>query len=73
MIGRRVLLAAPALVPLAALAPLEAGAQVRRNDLDALALPVKQDDTVARGYRRGSQAGASKVTRSPQRTSTSRR
>jgi uncharacterized protein len=52
VIGRRVLLAAPALVPLAALAPLEAGAQVRRNDLDALALPVKQDDTVARGYRR---------------------
>src|SRR5688572_30144669 len=52
VIGRRVLLAAPALVPVAALVPREAGAQIRRNDLDALALPVKQDDTVARGYRR---------------------
>ena len=32
--------------------PDAGGAQIRRNDLDALALPVKQDDTVARGYRR---------------------
>jgi len=46
MIGRRTLLAAPLA------APAVARAQIRRNDLDALALPVRQDDTVARGYRR---------------------
>ncbi|MDO9712269.1 PhoX family protein [Paracraurococcus lichenis] len=44
---RRVLLTAPLLA-----APGLAQAQIRRNDLDPLALPVKQDDTVARGYRR---------------------
>ncbi|MCB4820381.1 PhoX family protein [Roseicella aerolata] len=47
MIARRALFAAPLLA-----APALARAQVRRHELDALALPVKQDDTVARGYRR---------------------
>lgn len=46
-IARRALLAGPAL-----LLAGPARAQVRRHDLDALALPVKQDDTVAVGYRR---------------------
>jgi hypothetical protein len=32
--------------------PRPALAQARRNDLEPMALPVKQDDTVARGYRR---------------------
>ncbi|MDI3308462.1 MAG: DUF839 domain-containing protein [Acetobacteraceae bacterium] len=49
MIHRRQLLAAGA-ATLAA--PAIALGQIRRNDLDSLALPVKQDDTVARGYRR---------------------
>jgi secreted PhoX family phosphatase len=43
-------MAAPVLVSLAA--PGLARAQIRRNDLEATALPVKQDDSVARGYRR---------------------
>ncbi|MBL6456791.1 DUF839 domain-containing protein [Belnapia sp. T6] len=47
MIGRRSLLAAGA----AAMAA-PALAQPRPNELAPLALPVKQDDTVARGYRR---------------------
>lgn len=49
MIHRRQLLAAGA-ATLAA--PAVALGQIRRTDLDPLALPVKQDDIVARGYRR---------------------
>lgn len=45
---RRSLAAAGALVAL----PRPALAQIRRNDLEPMPLPVKQDDTVARGYRR---------------------
>ncbi|HYZ33740.1 MAG TPA: phosphatase, partial [Crenalkalicoccus sp.] len=51
MIRRRALLAAGLALPALA-APALARAQVRRSDLDGLALPVKQDDTVAPGYRR---------------------
>ena len=47
MIARRALLAAAG-GGLAA----PALSQIRRNELEPLALPVKQDDTVARGYRR---------------------
>ncbi|RYJ03316.1 MAG: DUF839 domain-containing protein [Acetobacteraceae bacterium] len=47
MIARRALLAAAG----AGLAA-PALSQIRRNELEPLALPVKQDDTVARGYRR---------------------
>ena len=50
-IRRRALLAAPLAIPASAI-PASAWAQARRNDLAALALPVQQDDTVARGYRR---------------------
>lgn len=52
--GRRALLSAPALLPsLATLwRPAAARAQGRPAELGALALPVKQDDTVAPGYRR---------------------
>lgn len=49
MIHRRQLLAAGA-ATLAA--PAAALGQIRRTDLDPLALPVRQEDTVARGYRR---------------------
>ena len=52
MIRRRALIAAPLAAPALAAAAAPASAQNRRTDLDALALPVKQDDTVARGYRR---------------------
>ena len=45
---RRALAAAGAVLAL----PRPALAQIRRNDLEPMALPVKQDDTVARGYRR---------------------
>ncbi|WP_165943454.1 PhoX family protein [Roseicella aquatilis] len=45
--GRRALLAAPAL-----LLPGPAPAQVLRGDLAGMPLPVRQDDTVAAGYRR---------------------
>ncbi|WP_158292292.1 PhoX family protein [Paracraurococcus ruber] len=47
--GRRAMLAAPLL---ALAAPGLARAQIRRHELGALALPVKQDDTVAPGTRR---------------------
>jgi secreted PhoX family phosphatase len=47
MIPRRALLAAG----VATLATPALG-QIRRNELEPLALPVKQDDTAARGYRR---------------------
>ena len=50
MIPRRRALAAAG-VAIAAL-PRPALAQLRRNDLDPMPLPVKQDDTIARGYRR---------------------
>ncbi len=49
MTSRRQLLAATAAL---ATAPVLARAQIFRHDLAALALPVKQDDTVAQGYRR---------------------
>jgi hypothetical protein len=51
---RQALAAAAAAAGAAVLAPppRPALAQARRNDLDAMALPVKQDDTVAPGYRR---------------------
>jgi uncharacterized protein len=48
VIHRRQLLAAGA----AAVLATPGMAQIRRSELDALALPVKQDDTVAPGYRR---------------------
>ena len=50
MIPRRRALATAG-VAIAAL-PRPALAQLRRNDLDPMPLPVKQDDTIARGYRR---------------------
>ena len=52
MIRRRRALAAAAAAGVAFALPRPALARVRRADLDPLALPVKQDDTVARGYRR---------------------
>jgi uncharacterized protein len=50
ILRRRALAAAAAGV--LALPPRPALPQIRRNDLDPMPLPVKQDDTVARGYRR---------------------
>ncbi|WP_343897136.1 PhoX family protein [Craurococcus roseus] len=50
MPSRRQILAAAGAAALAP--PRPAPAQIRRHDLDPMPLPVKQDDTVARGYRR---------------------
>jgi secreted PhoX family phosphatase len=55
VIRRRTALGAAAAVAAGVAAsgpPRPAPAQIRRNDLEPMALPVKQDDTVARGYRR---------------------
>ena len=49
MIGRRTLIGAAGV---AAAVPGPASAQGKANDLEPMPLPVKQDDTVASGYRR---------------------
>jgi secreted PhoX family phosphatase len=52
LIRRRALLATAAVAPGATLGAAPALAQPRRAELGGLALPVKQDDTVAPGFRR---------------------